>query len=142
MKADGTTPALDVNRREWFKTKAGYASQFDVLVNELMGDRERPDPDKPLGAVAFKGGFDAIMQPIDWEKSQRPPDIEECWLAQEDFWVKRELLYTVRDALSLAAAMDPVDAAAEKIDPPAGTPGGPRQVFRNDSWEVQLLFDK
>lgn len=143
MKADGTTPVLDVNRREWFKTKAGYASQFDVLVNELMGDRERPDPDKPLGVVAFKGGFDAIMQPIDWESSQRPPDIEECWLAQEDFWVKRELLYTVRDALSLASAMNPVDAAAEKIDPPAGAPaGGPRQVFRNDSWEVQLLFDK
>ena len=138
MKADGTTPVLDVNRREWFKTKAGYASQFDVLVNELIGDRERPELDKPLGVVAFKGGFDAIMQPIDWEKSQRPPDIEECWLAQEDFWVKRELLYTVRDALSLAAAMDAVDGEFEKTPVPEGKLA--RHVFRNASWEVQLLF--
>ena len=140
MKADGTTPVLDVNRREWYKTKAGYASQFDDLVKELIGDRERPDPTLPLGAVVFKGGFDAVLQPIDWESSQRPPDIEECWLAQEDFWVKRELLYAVRDALSLAAGMDAVDGEFEKTPLPAGKLA--RHVFRNASWEVQLLFDK
>ncbi len=140
MKSDGTTPVLNTASREWFKTKAGYASQFDDLAKELIGDRERPDPNAPLGVVAFKGGFDAIMQPIDWEKSSRPPDIEECWLAQEDFWVKRELLYSVRDALALAARMDPVDGEFEKTPLPGGKLA--RHVFRNASWEVQLLFDK
>ena len=138
-KSEGK-PAFDVDARQWYKTKEAYASQFDKLYTELKGDRERPTLDAPLGAVDFKGGFDAVMQPVDWEKSTRPPDIEECWLAQEDFWVKRELLYTVRDALSMAARLDPVDVEFEKTPVPAGKLG--RHVFRNPSWEVTLLFDK
>ena len=138
-KADGKTPAFDVDRRQWYKTNDAYARQFELLYAELKGHREKPTLDAPFGAVDFKGGFDAVMQPVDWTKSTRPPDIEECWLAQEDFWVKREVLYNVRDALALAARFDLVDADFEKTPPPEGTT---RHVFRNSSWEVQLLFDK
>ena len=77
-------------------------------------------PAGPLGAVAFKGGYDsagynAVMNPIDFDDAaMRTPDAEECWLAQEDFWVKRELLYVVRDAVLMAARLDPVAEATDQ----------------------------
>jgi hypothetical protein len=125
-------------------------------------------PAGPLGAVVFRGGYDNVMRPIDFP--DRTPDAEECWIAQEDFWVKRELLYVVRDALSMAARLDPVADASDKKEEPAAKGAKPaadakdkpaaeapdkkaeapakdakylgRQVFRNASWEVTLLFDK
>jgi hypothetical protein len=146
--------------REWYKTKDAYGKEFDDLRLRLQPDGSRSvkgtPADGPLGAVAFKGGYDNVMKPIDFEAAgaSRTPDAEECWLAQEDFWVKRELLYVVSDALSMAAHLDPVADAKDKDKPDAPAkkdkPDAPakdakilgRQVFRNASWEVTLLFDK
>lgn len=140
---DPKSPMFDVDRRQWFKTEDGYLSQFVKLNDELKGDPDRAQLDKPLGAVEFKGGFMELMKPVNWSTSQRPPDIEECWLAQEDFWVKRELLKTVQAAMEAAAHMNPVDLAKEDIKLPEGAPADAvQQVFRNDSWQVQLVFDK
>ena len=148
---------FEVPLRDWYKTKDAYGKQFADLRTELQPDGGAPakgqPPAPPLGAVAFKGSYDsagyyAVMNPIDFEDSAhtRTPDSEECWLAQEDFWVKRELLYVVRDAMRMAAHLDPVADAKAKEDAPAKDAKDAkvlgRQVFRNASWEVTLVFDK
>jgi hypothetical protein len=140
--------------REWYKTKNAYGKEFEEVRVALQPDgtesAKGTPADGPLGAVAFKGGYDNVMKPIDFEAAtaSRTPDAEECWLAQEDFWVKRELLIVVSDALSMAAHLDPVadDKDKDKQDAPAKDAKDAkilgRQVFRNASWEVTLLFDK
>jgi hypothetical protein len=159
---------FDVPLREWYKTKDAYGKEFNDVQLELQSDGTTAvkglPPPGPLGAVVFKGGYDNLMKPLDFESSAltRTPDNEECWLAQEDFWVKRELLYVVRDAMSMAARLDPVadakdkteepsakdakDASAKKEEPLAKDAKDAkvlgRQVFRNASWEVTLVFDK
>jgi hypothetical protein len=155
---------FDTSLREWYKTKEAYGKEFLDVQRELQSDgtaiKDKP-PSGPLGAVTFRGGYDNVMRPIDFE-SLRTPDAEECWIAQEDFWVKRELLYVVRDAMQIAARLDPVADANDKKEEPAAKDAKPvaeaqdkkeepaakdakylgRQVFRNASWEVTLLFDK
>ncbi len=135
--------------REWYKTQAAYGKEFNDVHQELQPDgtaiKGKP-PSGPLGAVTFRGGYENVMQPIAFDTITRTPDAEECWLAQEDFWVKRELLYVVRDAMALAARLEPVPDASDKKDAPAKDAKDAkylgRQVFRNASWEVTLLFDK
>jgi hypothetical protein len=151
---------FELRLRDWYKTKDAYGKQFANLRLELQSDGTPPVKGQPppglLGAVAFKGNYDSVgyntvMNPIDFDDSahQRTPDAEECWLAQEDFWVKRELLYVVRDALSMAARLAPAADAKAKEDAPVTDAKDAkdakvlgRQVFRNASWEVTLVFDK
>ena len=65
------------------------------------------------------------MRPIDFDSLSRTPDAEECWIAQEDFWVKRELLYVVKDAMQMAAHLDPVADASDKKETPAAKDAKP-----------------
>ena len=152
---------FDTSLREWYKTKDAYGREFTDVQRELQSDGTAPikgkPPSGPLGAVTFRGGYDNVMRPIDFDLL-RTPDAEECWIAQEDFWVKRELLYVVRDAMQIAARLDPVADAKAKEEAPAKDSTDAkdvkdvkdtkdakylgRQVFRNASWEVTLLFDK
>jgi hypothetical protein len=147
---------FEVPLREWYKTKDAYGKEFETVRLELVGTPppNGQAPTSPLGAVTFKGGFDGVMKPVDFP--DRTPDVEECWLAQEDFWVKRELLYVVQNALSMAARLDlvadakakdtedaPAKDAKDKEAPPAKDAKNlGQQVFRNASWEVTLKFDK
>jgi hypothetical protein len=128
--------------REWYKTKDVYMHQFDSLYYQLKSDPEQlkkgQAPYLPLDGVAFKGNnYYGIMKPIDWSASSKAPEPEECWLAQEDFWVEREVLNVIQDALASASHMDPVEVKENLDSKYLG-----RQVFRNASWQVELLFDK
>jgi hypothetical protein len=136
---------FDVTDRGWYKAE-GYKKQVDGLFWELKPDGNKNDPASPpagpLGPVAMTGGdYYKVMNPVDFAdpKFTKDPDAEECWIAQEDFWVKRELLYTVRDALKMAGRMDPADDAETK---PLDAKFAGRHIFRNTNWEVQLLFVK
>jgi hypothetical protein len=150
---------FEVRLREWYKTKDAYGQQFTAVQQALQGTPPPTGqpPASPLGAVTFKGGFDGVMKPVDFEATTtHTPDAEECWLAQEDFWVKRELLYVVQNALAMAARLDPVaeakakdtedapakDAKDKEAPPAKDAKYLGEQVFRNASWEVTLRFDK
>ncbi len=116
----------DYNNRSAF-AKDWYPSQFPVLTTY----------NEP---AEYLGGFYAIFPMQQWDRS-RPPTREEIWLAQEDFWVRREMLFMIREAMdSMAVLKDvtPPQTAAEKL--PEGIVG--KKVFRNANWELTLLFER
>lgn len=85
-----------------------------------------------LGPVELAGGFDAIFKPQEWKET---PTREECWLAQEDYWVKRELLYVVGGAVAQLSYMWPILQIDEKAEPmPQGVVS--RHRYRNQNWEI------
>src|SRR5205085_7495160 len=94
-------------------------------------------PRKNRAPRGVKGGVRANGGPNELEK-ERPPPREEIWLAQEDFWVKRELLNTIKDALDAVRKM----SWKEVKDLPAGVVS--RYRFRNESagWELDLLIEQ
>ena len=158
------SPAKEIEAplRQWYKgseNSSPYRDQFGALYYELKSTADevqeaRPSvPLKPLDPVVFKGGdrskdadylnYLGVMQLVDINADlvTNPPSTEECWLMQEDFCVKRELLYVFADAMNMAAHMDVVDAPPS--DKSAADPQiRGRHTFRNDSWEVTLLFDQ
>ncbi len=67
------------------------------------------------------------------------PTEEECWLAQEDFWVKRELLYIIRDAVHNVGRLHEDKEAAKGKPLPEGIAA--RHVFRNNLWEIEFLLE-
>jgi hypothetical protein len=100
----------------------------------------------PLSALAapaeFRGGFDAVF-PKQVFNANRPPTREEIWLAQEDFWVRREMLLIIQEALNASALFKEVtkDVIGDKD---AKLPPGilKRRVFRSAFWELDLLLAK
>ncbi len=143
-----------VDDLDWYKgnkESSPYKKQFDDLKHLLVEPAVRPKRDAndhtpvapidlPLAPVVFQGGYDAIMTPAD-VAAVKGLEPEECWLLQEDFWVKRELLNVLCDAMSLAEHMDLVDGEFDKVPLPDPKPLA-HHVFRNDSWEVTLYFDR
>ncbi len=119
-----STPTEDVNAREKYRNLL-YKTQFDGL-------------EQAMTPVEFAGGFDRIVPKQTWDP-QRTPTREEIWLAQEDFWVRRELLSVVREAVDAVAWFKEV-----KVDPKEKLPEGilGRRLFRNPNWELNLLFEK
>ncbi|HZT78811.1 MAG TPA: hypothetical protein VFA26_01205 [Gemmataceae bacterium] len=102
-----------------------YALQFDGKAFDRL-----------IYPAVYLNGWEKIMAPVKWTHQ---PTSEECWLAQEDFWVKRDLLFAVRDALVAAAVMKPVPA-----DKGARPAEGelPPQRFRNANWELNVVLEK
>jgi hypothetical protein len=89
-----------------------------------------------LGPVELTGGFDGIMNPQKWELE---PTREECWLAQEDFWVRRELLYVVGMNMVLPRSyMYPVEIDEKDKAKLAAHKFCYR--YRNQNWEITLLI--
>jgi hypothetical protein len=91
----------------------------------------------------YKGGrWESILRHVGKEKGVgifdvTPPTSEECWLAQEDFWVQYNLLLVVRDVIvGLAEFHD--------VKPAEAAPKGAlsRQRFQNANWELDLIFEK
>jgi hypothetical protein len=88
-----------------------------------------------------------------WDRDD-PPTLEEVWIAQEDFWVKTELLRALKGVLDDAGKMRPGAAGAwAKVDAepalPAKAPGDKgdrtafaRKRFSNRNWELDLIFEK
>jgi hypothetical protein len=86
-----------------------------------------------LAPTELAGGVDHIIRPVKWTVV---PSLEECWLAQEDFWVRRDLLLgVVQVANKTLARMEPVKGPASKEE-------GVLKEYRcrNDCWELDLLI--
>jgi hypothetical protein len=86
------------------------------------------------------GSYEAILRPVTtWSGPSGLPDSDECWFAQEDLWVKRDLIGAIRDAIDTASVFkaDPIDAKKEA--PPAGAVA--RYRFHNDNWELTLILE-
>jgi hypothetical protein len=92
-------------------------------------------PGSSPSSSSSNASFDSVFASYD----QTPPTMEEIWLAQEDFWVKRELLKIVRAALDEYAIFKPVEIKDEPM--PEGNYLS-RHRFRNPSWEITLLIEK
>lgn len=65
-------------------------------------------PEKEDGVVQFNGSIDGVLRLSRTFPSLSPPSKEDIWLAQEDVWVKRELLRAIRDANDSVARFKPV----------------------------------
>ena len=85
--------------------------------------------------MELKGGFDDVFNRMVFEET---PTREECWLAQEDFWVKRELFYVVSNAMASQAYMYPVEIDEKEEPMPKDILY--RHRYRNQNWEITLLI--
>lgn len=117
---DGTT--LDIYKDTL------YLSQFHNFEKELV-DARFP--------VEFNNGFDSLMAPITWKRGSTPT-AEEVWLAQESFWVKRELIRDILRAIQSIGLMTPDTIAKDEVTPPEVKA---RKRFYNSIWEVDLMFE-
>ncbi len=134
---------------EWVKKYQGMRNpQVQISSDDLNDYREKLYPrqiqnlrnnlPKLLNPVELKDGFDNIFQPKkDWREI---PTREEVWLAQEDYWVKRELLYIVYWCMAQQALMMPVDIDEKKEPMPQGVET--RLRYRNKNWEITLNLRK
>jgi hypothetical protein len=69
------------------------------------------------GAVQFNGGFDNVLHLERKFDAQQIPDRDDIWLAQEDLWVKRELMRIIRatnDSVARFTEVSPPAPASEK----------------------------
>lgn len=105
-----------------------YITQFHGFEKELV-DAKFP--------VEFQGGFDVLMAPVWWKRGATPSN-EEVWLAQEEFWIKRELVRDILGALSSLAQMIP-DPIGKDEKAPAEVKE--RKRFYNNLWELDLMFE-
>ncbi len=109
--------------------------QRELYPNEIK--KLKDDALEVLGPVELAGGFEAIYKPQKWTDA---PSREECWLTQEDYWVKRDLLYVIGGAVGAQAYMYPVEIDLKKEPQPADVVA--RHRFRNLNWEITLLLKK
>ena len=76
-----------------------------------------------------------------WNRRQTPT-FEEAFLAQEDLWIKRDLLDIVKEARDSAARLAIVKDPADKDDTGFRKKGNLTEAtFRNSTWEVKLIVE-
>ena len=121
------TEPIDGTSLDIFKDTL-YITQFHNFEKELL-DARFP--------VEFSGGFDVLMAPVTWKRGATPSN-EEVWLAQEEFWVKRELIRDLQKALQSLSEMisDPIGKDEQT---PAEVKA--RKRFYNNLWELDLMFE-
>jgi hypothetical protein len=122
MKYPETQISSDDRGRYWHEW---YPEQVEQL---------RKNAPKWIEPVELQGGFDNIFQPkTEWSET---PTREEMWLAQEDLWVKRELLVDVWKAMNWQSLMveQPIDEKKEPNPDPKNIKA--RYRFANKNWEI------
>jgi hypothetical protein len=96
------------------------------------------DPMMPPVVGGGKGdakasGFAAVFPQQKWDM-EKAPTREEIWLAQEDFWVRREMLRALQEAQnSVMVCQETWFSWLEH---------GNKRVFRNANWELELHLVK
>jgi hypothetical protein len=112
-----------------------YKAEVEEFVNIVA-----PVNNQGAGQVQYKDGWEKVLtyvKPDGWVKF--PPSSAELWLAQEDYWVQRELLRIIREANDSVAryrkeaAPPKPDQAKDEVD---------RQVFVNSDWKLDLALAK
>lgn len=95
--------------------------------------------DDKLAPAEYKDGVERVITRIyDW----KDPKSMELWLAQEDFWVKREVVDAIREALHSVARFTvlPLDPKNPKDAVPQGALA--RYRLRNPNWELDLIVEQ
>jgi hypothetical protein len=138
---------LNRNLRDRFVHDAsGYYSQ---LMDQNYGIPYIVDPvdNKGFGTVQYKDGWQSVIHFVSkvnggWPDVKQTgsdiPDSDDCWLAQEDLWVQRELLLVVREANNISAFYK------KQPNPPAPDKSKgelDRQVFTNSRWKLDLILE-
>jgi hypothetical protein len=119
----GDSVSEDQNNRGKFRDL--YNEQFNGLAQFVY-------------PADFNGGFDKVFPKQTWNL-EREPTREEIWLAEEDFWVRYEMLALLRTAMDTSALFQ-----EEKVDAKEKLPEGvvKRRLFRNANWELNLLIKR
>ncbi len=94
-------------------------------------------PGMPLGGPSGGAAGGRAIDTL-WPKDA-VPTMEEIWLAQEDFWVKREMLSIVQAAQAEYSHFQPVEVPK---DEPLPDKIVARHRFRNPYWEITLLVEE
>jgi hypothetical protein len=137
---------------------AEYRSARDTQ-NPMNGGRPGSEQPKEVAPRLQRDGFDYMMAPAVeegggpvqsrsivgfWSRGQ--PSVEELFLAQEDFSIKRELLQCLRRSMDGVARMEPgpsgfwqTGAVQEPATPADNTV---RRVFHNANWELVLIWNR
>jgi hypothetical protein len=98
------------------------AEVFRSVYNDQVGPvvwLVQPVEGPNKGAVQFKGNWNQVLNLNRTFDNNPPPSTEDIWLAQEDLWVKRELLRIIRMANDSVAIFTEVLPPAPPAPPPA-----------------------
>jgi hypothetical protein len=126
-----TWPSEDLARRHQYPEDPFELRELDEY-KETVYPNQFKDLDKIVAPVVLAGGPEAIIPRVNWVKTPTP---EEAWLAQEDFWVRRDLLLAVKGALDYVGRF-------QRIGKPETLPGDQVRIhFKNNTWEVMLLLE-
>jgi hypothetical protein len=108
-----------------------------TLYKQYLDSLHLADMVKP---VEFDRSWEAVLAPVaEWDINSTPT-IEEIWLAQEDLWVKRELLGIIRATLDSARIFRDVEPEKDAKEEPLPA-GAKRQLMRNANWELNLVLE-
>jgi hypothetical protein len=146
----------------------------DLYRSQFPQDPKNPD----LSTFLAIGNNETVYFPIAWDKTvlgehdwKDDPSTEECWLAQEELWLRREVFRILTTTLRSIGTFKEV---REEVFPKVlGLAGGPAleallkkepqlypviykerptpkeqpsilksRLFRNHSWEVELFLEK
>ncbi len=92
-------------------------------------------------ATAFKDGWQKVLRYVKNDRGDvgwKPKaEVEEVWLAQEDFWVQRALLRSIKAANDTLARLAPVEGAAKPDKDELF-----RQRFANPYWQLEIAVAK
>jgi hypothetical protein len=128
---------LSPAQRTQFRDPKNYFGQLPVSDGDgkWVAPNGEPYIDKmlaPNGEIA--ADWKRLLHKVDFNKGDKDPTDEECWLAQEDIWVQREMLNIVAAALGSASYFEnvahfkPVEIPKAELDklnaPPAPAPAG------------------
>ena len=119
------------------------AKTFQVQVPEKDRKTRKPVIDQKTGKpktftidpVQFEGGWEKVLHPVKKWKVL-PPSDEEVWLAQEDVWVRHEILEALKEANGSVARYKRTGAKLPDQGPPF------EQTFENSYWKIELILDK
>jgi hypothetical protein len=102
-----------------------YRPQFDELKDAIF-------------PAYYQGDFETILRPVSTWSGDIPGN-DECWFAQEDFWIKRDLIAALRNAIDTVGYYTPDEIDPKKEPAP---PGVTLRRFHNANWEVTLRLEE
>jgi hypothetical protein len=112
--------------------KSGLANLFKVEVPLRPGSKDKSMTIEP---VLFRDGWKKRITHV--EKWNSRPTTEDVWLAQEDFWVQRELLRALKRANESVSRFTPIADTDKR-----GEGELHRRSFENPYWRVDLALVK
>jgi hypothetical protein len=108
---DGKGPGIEHGIANIFKVEVAGKPKPDPKAKEPAKDAGK---EIIIDPVLFKGGWQNVIRHVKaspgWNTA---PTFEEVWLAQEDYWVQRELLRALKQANDTVGHFVPVEGAGK-----------------------------